>query len=194
MTYKSSLQLYFHPSAFLSPQVNTTRPNAAIGLTYINPTQPLSTILRFFLQLLRASLQALPQASTPVTSLLNLVSSGWDTAIQVAECERSLSIEGLTETRIISDERLLVSSLILLPKVRTKVRVSFEVAAAVGEDLALRETVGVDARVVYGERYNERKMVESVKAVIGGGVEGWESAMRDLKQKLLVRGAKGLRK
>ena len=67
MTYKSSLQLYFHPSAFFTTSTTMTQPsnrsNASIGLTYINATQPLSTTLRFFLQLLRASLQALPPVS-----------------------------------------------------------------------------------------------------------------------------------
>lgn len=61
MTYKSSLQLFFHPSAFRNPgQEASNRPNAPIGLTYTGTTQPLPTTLRFFLQLLRASLHALP--------------------------------------------------------------------------------------------------------------------------------------
>lgn len=133
MTYKSQLQLFFHPGAF-SPtsSTTTTTTNAPISLTYISSSpEELPTTLRFFLQLLRASLQALPQPSTRIPDLLRLVSSGWETALRVAESERRLSLETLTTTRIVSDERVVVEGDVLLPRVRTKVRVGFEVGAAV---------------------------------------------------------------
>ncbi|KAI7354724.1 hypothetical protein KC336_g22303, partial [Hortaea werneckii] len=60
VTYKSQLQLFFHPLAFHVPsqQMSTSRPNAPIGLQYIvqdRNEQPkeLTTTLRFFLQLIR---------------------------------------------------------------------------------------------------------------------------------------------
>ena len=146
MTYKNHIQLFFHPGAFLTTSTPTNRPNAPIGLTYIGSTQPLPTTLRFFLQLLRASLQALPQSSTRVPSLLSLVSNGWTIALSVAESERRLGIEGLTDSRIVSDERLSISSFILLPKLRTKVRVCFDILVAIGGDgdnMTLSETVEV---------------------------------------------------
>ena len=191
MTYKSSLQLFFHPSAFRNPgQEASNRPNAPIGLTYTGTTQPLPTTLRFFLQLLRASLHALPQCTTKVSSLLHFVSSGWTTALAVAESERRLAIEGLTETRIVSDERLSIASLILLPKTKTKVRISFDILAAIGEGLALSESVEVDVRVVYGETLNEKKLKEVLQGNVSGGVDGWESAVREVKAMLLSKGAK----
>jgi kinetochore protein Spc7/SPC105 len=191
MTYKSSLQLFFHPPAFRNPnQEANTRPNAPIGLTYTSTTQPLPTTIRFFLQLLRASLHALPQCATKVSSLLHFVSSGWTTALAVAESERRLAIEGLTETRIVSDERLSIASLILLPKTKTKVRVSFEILAAIGEGLALSESVEVDVRVVYGETLNEKKMKDVLQDNVSGGVDGWESAVREVKALLLSKSAK----
>lgn len=190
MTYKSSLQLFFHPSAFRNPSQDAdSRPNAPIGLTYTGSNQPLPTTIRFFLQVLRASLHALPQSATKVSSLLRFVSSGWDTALSVAESERRLAIEGLTDTRIVSDERLSVSSFILLPKLRTKVRVSFDVLAAIGEELALSESVEVDAKVVYGEALNEKKLREVLQGSVGGGVEGWDGAVREVRQLLLSKGA-----
>jgi kinetochore protein Spc7/SPC105 len=189
MTYKSSLQLFFHPSAFRNPgQEASNRPNAPIGLTYTGTTQPLPTTLRFFLQLLRASLHALPQCTTKVSSLLHFVSSGWTTALAVAESERRLAIEGLTETRIVSDERLSIASLILLPKTKTKVRISFDILAAIGEGLALIESVEVDVRVVYGETLNEKKLKEVLQGTVSGGVDGWESAVREVKAMLLSKG------
>lgn len=190
MTYKSSLQLFFHPSAFRNPSQDAdSRPNAPIGLTYTGSNQPLPTTIRFFLQVLRASLHALPQSATKVSSLLHFISSGWDTALSVAESERRLAIEGLTDTRIVSDERLSVSSFILLPKLRTKVRVSFDVLAAIGEELALSESVEVDAKVVYGEALNEKKLREVLQGSVGGGVEGWDGAVREVRQLLLSKGA-----
>ena len=193
MTYKSSLQLFFHPSAFRtpsSPQDEAPRPNRPIGLTYTGTTQPLPTTIRFFLQLLRASLHALPQSTTKVSSLLHFVSSGWTTALNIAESERRLSIEGLTDTRIVSDERLSIASLILLPKMKTKVRISFDILAAIGEGLALSETVEVDVHVVYGEKLNENKLREVLQGTVKGGVEGWEGAVRELKGILLSQGAR----
>jgi len=191
MTYKSSLQLFFHPSAFRTPgQEASARPNAPIGLTYTGTTQPLPTTIRFFLQLLRASLHALPQCTTKVSSLLHFVSSGWTTALAVAESERRLAIEGLTETRIVSDERLSIASLILLPKTKTKVRISFDILAAIGEGLALSESVEVDVRVVYGETLNEKKLKEVLQGNVSGGVDGWEGAVREVKAMLLSKSAK----
>ncbi|GAB7325926.1 hypothetical protein MBLNU13_g09982t2 [Cladosporium sp. NU13] len=191
MTYKSSLQLFFHPSAFRNPgQEASNRPNAPIGLTYTGTTQPLPTTLRFFLQLLRASLHALPQCTTKVSSLLHFVSSGWTIALAVAESERRLAIEGLTETRIVSDERLSIASIILLPKTKTKVRISFDILAAIGEGLALSESVEVDVRVVYGETLNEKKLKEVLQGNVSGGVDGWESAVREVRAMLLSKGAK----
>jgi kinetochore protein Spc7/SPC105 len=194
MTYKSSLQLFFHPSAFRTssspPQDETPRPNRPIGLTYTGTTQPLPTTIRFFLQLLRASLHALPQSTTKASSLLHFVSSGWTTALNIAESERRLSIEGLTDTRIVSDERLSIASLILLPKMKTKVRISFDILAAIGEGLALSESVEVDVNVVYGEALNEHKLREVLKGTVKGGVEGWEGAVRELKGMVLGQGAR----
>jgi kinetochore protein Spc7/SPC105 len=193
MTYKSSLQLFFHPSAFRissSAQDEPPRPNRPIGLTYTSTTQPLPTTIRFFLQLLRASLHALPQSTTKVSSLLHFVSIGWTTALNIAESERRLSIEGLTDTRIVSDERLSIASLILLPKTRTKVRISFDIIAAIGEGLALSETVEVDVHVVYGETLNENKLREVLQGTVKGGIEGWEGAVRELKGMLLSQAAR----
>ena len=103
----------------------------------------------------------------------------------------------MTESRIVSDERLTMSSTILLPKVRTKVRVSFDVAAAVGDDgdgLELSTSVEPSVQVVYGEQYHEKNMSDFVGKEIGGGFEGWEGAVRELREKLIVKGAKGVRK
>ena len=80
---------------------------------------------------------------------------------------------------------------------RTKVRVSFDVAAAVsdeGEGLELSTSVAPGVRVVYGEQYHEKNMSDFVGKEIGGGFEGWDAAVRELREKVIVKGAKGVRK
>nr|OQO25748.1 hypothetical protein B0A51_08660 [Rachicladosporium sp. CCFEE 5018] len=193
MTYASTLQLFFHPTAFNTH--SSSAQNAPVGLTYLGTADPLPTTLRFFLQLIRAALQALPQSETTVPQLLKLVSSGWEAAQKIAESERRLGIEGLTATRILADDKLQVSSFILLPKVKTKVRVDFEVAASVAEaggEISVGTELG--CKVVYGEPYNESKMKDAIESKAGEMGEGWADAVRDLREKLLVRGKKAGRK
>lgn len=197
MIYQGEIQLFLHPQAFA--QEDET-PNCPIRLTYVADTQssykkkPLTTTLRFFLQLLQATLQGLPQCTTKLCDLLSLVSKGWDTAIALAESERRLSIEALTETKIIGDERLAVEATVLLPKVRTKVRATFEVTAMVGADLAVRTHVQPKVMVVYGEQYNEKNMTEYLRTMAGSGFEAWDAAVRGMREKLIARGVKGARK
>nr|POF02510.1 kinetochore protein spc7 [Quercus suber] len=203
MTYKSQLQLYFHPLSFnVSVQRPAqSRPNAPIRLTYIaqdgrhNPKE-LTTTLRFFHQLLRASLQALPQYATEISDLLNLVSGGWDTALSVAEAERSLQLVCPTNAHIISDERLAIESCILLPAVRTKIRVAFELQTSVGSNgddeaagLQLSLTIEPSTTLVYGQTYNEAKMSKTIMDGIDN-VQGWGNAVKDLKDQLIIHGAR----
>ena len=102
----------------------------------------------------------------------------------------------MTDSRIVSDERLSISSTLLLPKVRTKVRVSFDIAAAVGESetMELSTTIEPSVKVVYGEQYNEKKMTEFVEKETTGSFESWDGAVRELRERLIARGAKGVKK
>ncbi|KAF2172188.1 hypothetical protein M409DRAFT_62950 [Zasmidium cellare ATCC 36951] len=197
MSYKSELQLFFHPQSFKrSDDDGEEAPNGPIRLTYIADTnkKPLTTTLRFFLQLLRASLHGIPQYSTKISDLLAFVSNGWATAAQAAECERRLNLEALTESRIVSDEQLAITSSVLLTKVRSKVRATFELDVHVDEDLKVQCAVKPSVEVVYGEQYNEKNMTEFLRTLVGDGVEGWDLALRQMRQKLIARGAKGARK
>ncbi|KAF2717154.1 Spc7-domain-containing protein [Polychaeton citri CBS 116435] len=196
MTYRETLQLFFHPSAF---HINgesepSERPNTTISLFHNtnskhNHLQNQTTTLRFFLQLLRASLLALPQYSTRLPDMLSFVSSGWDTALEVAEAERRLSLEGMADARIVSDEHLSISSLILLPKVKTKVKVAFDLVANTGESKDLSTSVQSTASVVYGEAYDGKKLTDFVIERIDG-FQHWDDAIRELREKLVAQGPK----
>lgn len=196
MTYRSELQLFFHPQAFQhSDEHEQERPNWPIRLTYVgNTKRPLTTTLRFFLQFLQATLQGLPQSTTTISDLLAFASNGWNTACTIAESERKLDLETLTESKIVSDERLAIEPTILLTKVRTKVRATFSIMTSVGADLSMNCRVEPTVVVVYGEQYNEKNMTDFLRGLIGDGLEGWDMALRSLREKLIARGVKGSRK
>lgn len=197
MTYKRDLELYFHPSAFATQSPKQS--NAPISLTYLPAdSKPMNTTLRFHLQLLRASLQALPQSTTRIPDLLASVSQAWDTALTVVETQRRLNLETLTTARIVSDEHLAIDAFVLLPKVKTKVMVSFSItcrsSGGEGGGLTLESDVGVEAKVVYGEGYNDAKMTKFVSDRVARGLEGWDEVVRELRQRLEAQGLKGFRK
>lgn len=88
-----------------------------------------------------------------------------------------------------------VDTMILLPTLQTKVNARFEVAATVlGDDV--ESFVKVEAKVVYGERYDEGKMGEFLGQFAGGkvgGMEGmgkWAEGVEDLRVRLIRRGRK----
>lgn len=83
----------------------------------------------------------------------------------------------------------------LLPKVKTKVCVGFEVAAAVGgaaAGFAVHTQTEIRCRVVYGEMYKELAMERCVgDAVDRKGVEGWVGAVAELRARLVAQGIAG---
>jgi kinetochore protein Spc7/SPC105 len=193
MSYRNQLRLFFHPGAFNRPSSSTTqRSNGPISLH--STSGQLNTEERFFLLLLQSSLHALPQTSTPIASLLGLVSRTWDAAITLSETARRVHLETLTHTRILDDENLAVEAEILLVKVRTKVKVAFNVHAGVkenGDGLECGIAVKPEVKVVYGEQFNERKMSDFVAKELGGEgkVDGWENIVRALRERLVAQGS-----
>ena len=137
------------------------------------------------------------------------ISTGWDTALRTSELERRLHLHAPTSSRIESDERLVIETQILLPKVRTKICVSFSLLAGVsaavvgtkGEGMEVGVTVQPEARVVYGEGYGEEKMGRFLSERIGMAedgrgcsLKGWDRAVGELREKLVLQGVKGGRK
>ncbi|KAK4985733.1 hypothetical protein LTR50_005755 [Elasticomyces elasticus] len=181
MAYRKQLQLFFDTASFL-PAV-TKAANSPISLIYI-PEAPLSTEKRFFLQLMRAHLQCLVQRQTSPKELLDYVSTSWDRAQQTSEAIRELTIEHLTDIKIVSDEKLAVVATMLIPNVATKVSVTLELTVGSSNDVR----VTARGHVAYGKAFNEAKLGEVVAAKIGGGLQGWAGAMRELKNRLVARG------
>lgn len=218
LTYKSHLKLFLHPLAFASTTTSPLpRPNAPISLHHTTtPASSLPTPLRFFLQLLQATLLGLQQSSTRLPDLLRFVASSWDTALELAEAARRLDLETLTDVRILADDELKVVAEVLVVERRAKVRVEFGVGASVvvgredeeqeeeeedgseGGSLALRTSVTPTVKVVYGSVGDEAKMTEFVRKGLPSAdddgessFDGWDAVVRELRERLVGGGGKG---
>lgn len=202
MTYRRTLQLFFTPSSFMrraSPPSQTIKPeNSPVSLTYIADAdeyrpQALTTEKRFFLQIMRAQLQCLPQSRTRIKDLLGLVSGNWEKARAIAEEVSALDSSFITDATIQSDEMMTVRSMLLLRDMRTKVEIEFKVTVQSREPTAeLNVAIRPSAKVVYGEGLKEKRMVEFLEQKIGEKrVSGfWAKSVTELKERLIARGRK----
>lgn len=208
MTYRRTLQLYFTPASFIrnkavAPSASNIH-DSPISLTYIGDareykSQPLSTQKRFFLQIMRAHLQCLPQATTKIKDLLKFVSCNWETACLISEEIRILGISYITEVTILLDEIMAIKTVLLLRDMETKVHVGFEVKVHNDEKaIDLNVDVQSTAKVIYGEELKEKKMAEFLQQKISGknnelqndGVGVWARAVLELQERLIARGRK----
>jgi kinetochore protein Spc7/SPC105 len=204
MTHINDLELYFQPSAF---STGAKTPNASISLTYVGDSasphpRPLTTSKRFFLQLIRAHLHCIPQSQTRVADLLSLVKAGWAAALAVAEGVRWLDHTYVTDEYILSDERMAISTNVVLPAVRTKVKITYEIGVSLGAS-GVQTEVGAKAELVYGEKYSQEKMGDFLVAFLrdNGGSQVkdekdmavWADAVLDLAARLRRTGVKGER-
>ncbi|MCJ1428391.1 hypothetical protein MMC29_006301 [Sticta canariensis] len=202
MTYKRTLQLFFTPSSFMQtvpPTSQTTKPeNSPISLTYIADAdeyhpQFLTTEKRFFLQIIRAQLQCLPQSRMTIKGLLGLVGNNWEKACVIAEEVRVLDTSFITEPMIQSDEMMTIRSMLLLRDMRTKIEIGFKVTVQSQEtSTELNVAIRPSAKVVYGEGLKENKMLEFIEQKIEGKSERgmWAKTVRELKERLNARGRK----
>lgn len=203
MSYRGDLELHFQPSRFGAPASE----NGPISLTYVGDSpppqagprrapRPLTTTKRFVLQFLRAHLQCLPQRDTPAPALLRLVSGAWDLALALAAGARGLERDFITAERIVADDALEVEAHLVLAELRSKVRVRFRVGLGAAGGEGIQAGLEVAAASVYGESYDEPKMMAFLAGVCGGEVRGmeearlWGRAVRDLKARLIARGKK----
>ena len=205
IVYKRTLQLYFTPYSF---QPSRGQADAAasqsispISLAFIADAdeyrpKPLTTEKRFFLQIMRAQLQFLEQSLISIDELLKFVSEGWEKACLIAEEARMLGVQYITEPSIVSDEHLVLSSVILLKAMRTKVEVGFEISArsregVLGIDVAVKPKV----KRIYGEELNETKLGEFLEQHIAGTKRAknghrtcWLEGVKELERRLIARG------
>lgn len=155
----SELLLSFNTAAFL-PAAENTQQSPALTLAYspakwrthpdtTTNNEP-STTQRFFLQLLRARLHSFDPRQTHASKLLQIVQSGWEMAKRTEDQTTQLNRRiGITTSRIVGDEKLVIESTLLLRETRSKVLTSFTLTAA-ATGLEVKASVAFDARVAYG--------------------------------------------
>ncbi|KAK0632985.1 hypothetical protein B0T14DRAFT_560618 [Immersiella caudata] len=204
MSYKREVELVFDISAFQQAGEKKGQQACHLDLWYIADKRepkpiPSTPEKEFFLQCIRDRIRGLPQATTPVNSLLKAVSAGWDKANTVANQVRFLNLTFPTAVSKTSDTSIDVKSSVLLVPLKTKVEVTVALQSTTNTD-GLVVTVMPSARVLYGEQFNATKMTDFLSGKLGGPVVGgegekgegkmsaWGDAVQELHRKLLARG------
>ncbi|KAG0645464.1 NMS complex subunit spc7 [Hyphodiscus hymeniophilus] len=203
MTYRKEIELVFDASSFQSNNSTAQQASSSrIDLWYIAGKRelcplPLTQEKEFFLQSIRDHIRGLPQARTQVKDLLDTVSKGWNKANVVGDNIRLLKTSNPTDITKTSDNSVLVTSMLLIASLTTKVQISFHLTSHSGKDGISVEALP-NATVIYGERFNEPKMREFLLNRCGNTVTeraalsnaSWGAAVAELGDKLLARGRK----
>ncbi|KFY45544.1 hypothetical protein V495_02919 [Pseudogymnoascus sp. VKM F-4514 (FW-929)] len=196
LSLRSDLELVFDASSFRTKDGQTNNLQAAnsrIDLWYIaanrerNPL-PLTPEKAFFVESIRDGIRGMPQSQTTIKELLDTVSFGWATSLNVVEEIEALNRVYPTDIAKTSDESIVIKSKMLLASLASKVEVSYHVTTKNGEE-GLEVQFNTTARVVYGERFNE----DSMGRFLGKGItEGrsWVEVVKELEGRLFARGKK----
>jgi kinetochore protein Spc7/SPC105 len=203
MSFRSELEVVFDASSFkpnnCQKSITSPREDSRIDIWYIannrdlNPL-PFTPEKDFFLQNVREHCRSLPQSQTTIKELLNAVSVSWARAVKVTNQISALSLEYPTEVKKTSDTSIVVSSSLLLVPLETKVDFEFHLSTHSTED-GLSVVLAPQVVVIYGERFNEKKMTEVLASKAEGNVlesedRLWSSAVLELEEKLLARARK----
>ncbi|KFZ10496.1 hypothetical protein V501_05168 [Pseudogymnoascus sp. VKM F-4519 (FW-2642)] len=195
LSLRSDLELVFDASSFRTKdgQAKNAQANSRIDLWYIaanrerNPL-PLTPEKAFFVESIRDGIRGMPQSQTTIKELLDTVSFGWATSLNVVEGIEALNRMYPTDVAKTSDESIVIKSRMLLASLASKVEVSYHVTTKNGEE-GLEVQFNTTARVVYGERFNE----DSMGRFLGKGIaEGrsWVEVVKELEGRLFARGKK----
>lgn len=201
MAFRSELELVFDASAFKdAASASKSKGVTRIDLWYIadvresNPA-PKTEEKDFFLQNIREHCRCLPQAGTPIKSLLDTVSDSWGKALSVNGQIACLNLNFPTIITKTSDTSLVASASLLLIPLATKVQFDFEInVQSTPSGFSIR--VVPSTKVVYGEKFNEKKMDEfmcsriEMEATRDDERGTWSHAVLELEAKLLARGRK----
>ncbi|KAK1837245.1 kinetochore protein spc7 [Podospora conica] len=200
MTYKREIELVFDISTFQqanAPQTSSAK-NSPIELRYIANNREFKAIpstpeKEFFLERALTHIRTLPQSSTSVNRLLEIVSTAWDKANTVAAQVRFVNLTFPTTVTRVSDGSIRVKSSLMLVPIKTRIEVGLVLESVEGEGVEV--TVTPEARVVYGEGFNVKRMVDFLGGKVGekvgnGGEKLWSDALVELHGKLLAKGLK----
>ncbi|KAI9797691.1 MAG: hypothetical protein M1833_005352 [Piccolia ochrophora] len=203
-TFRKELQLVFDVTSFNSND-GASKPsigNLPVEISYIGHAREVNPVAftpekQYFVQAIRNQLLNLEQNTIKMKDFMAFVSSSWTIAGVVTEEMRQLCLHYPTLAAINDNSTLSVRSTLLLPKVATKVKVSFEIESNFARsDSPIAVTA--NAIVAYGERYNQVKMVEFLNGSVSQGIRAqeseergsWRKAVQGLEERLIARGKK----
>lgn len=202
MTYRKEIELVFDAASFADAAGKRRAADSRVDLWYIAAKRevcpvPLTAELDFFLKNIRDHVRGLPQAQTPIRTLLLAVSTAWNKANAVANSIRLLRVSCPTEITKTSDNAISIKPTLLIAPLATKVEITLQLTCRTSIDGITIEATP-SAVVVYGERFNEPKMGEFLLSRTGSHIEdkgqttkvSWGAAVAELGEKLLARGRK----
>lgn len=196
LSLRGDLELVFDASSFKTKgkeSATSAGGNSRIDLWYIaanrerNPL-PLTPEKAFFVDSIRDGIRAMPQSETTVKQLLDAIGSGWKTSLATVEDIKALTRGYPTEVAKTSDASIVVRSMMLLVPLQSKVEISYHVSTGNGEG-GLKVEVKPEAKVVYGERFNEDSMTRFLGKGVSDG-RSWMDVVQELDGRLLARGRK----
>lgn len=191
MTYRREVELVLDIASF-QPQ----QPNSPIDIWYIGDGRehnalPKTVEAEFFLQCMRDVVRALPQSRTKLSDMLEIVRVGWDKARLVSTQTGRVNMTFPTTVTKTSDSGIAVTSSLLLQPLRTRVETTMHLHGRSGPG-GVDVGISAEARVVYGEQFNEGKIAEFLATRVGTSVspegEDWSSVLIELHQRLIARG------
>lgn len=204
MTFKKEIELVFDVTAF-KPNKSSRKANnvtnSPIDLWYIAADREQNPLPRtpekdFFLANIREHIRGLPQAQTSFKDLLYCVSSSWLKASSIIQDASFLNLSNYTQATKTSDNSIVFKSTLILRPLCTKVMITLDLSIH-SSATSFEIEVEPDAKVAYGERFNEPKMKEFLISKIGTSVNEdnlgkniWGRTVASLEEKLLARGKK----
>lgn len=112
MSYRSQLQLKFHPGAFVTKNTSAEKKNMPLELISMNG-KTISPIASLVLQSLQTHLSTIQQSKTTPKQLLRFISTAWDRALGLENEVRMLEFCGVTRLILSSPTPTDTSSLSL---------------------------------------------------------------------------------
>ncbi len=215
MTYKRRLNLTLDMSSFqpgsaprkaidATVSLNTSAYEAGISNDLSKSSREIHEI---FIEAINSQLHTLISSLSRPLDILKLVSSFWSKASIVAEEIRLLQLYYPSEITLAHEHDLggfAINTTLLLPSLKTKVRVMFEVSFHLADGTQTGRMVSVTphAAVVYGERFDRAKMQEFLQGYVnpfvlrdaeskklgGTGNGRWVDAVKALGKALVTRG------
>lgn len=210
MTFQQDLQVVLHTSCLMADRESESSAlshGQAMELTYLEAernkvSSPQRSIRRVFAQAANGHVaRHRPRNTTELSETLASVSDLWGKASLVAEEFRLLSLHFPTDVTECHEGCLSLRSSVLLPSIRTKIHVVFDVSlpgpgAGAGAGVPASVSVRARAVVVYGEPFASPKMQDFLARRVHEGLSGhedytageWSAAVRALCEKLTTQG------